>query len=88
MSHFANQVIHLLEDLRRLSFAEEQQPAREPIPPPVEETRPPKRPWEDMAREDHGTPNESGVRSRSIFFSRLISFSADSLRRRNVSVHR
>lgn len=60
MAYFANQVVRLLEDLKRVSLAEERA-AREAIAPPAEETRPPKRPWEDMARDDQGASVEPDV---------------------------
>ena len=51
MTHFATLVVRLLEDLRRLTVPDEK---REPLPPSAlpEDSRPPKRPWEDMARDD------------------------------------
>ena len=61
MSHFAAQVLRLLEDLKRFTLAEEQAAREAVAPPPAEETRPPKRPWEDMARDDQGAPAESEV---------------------------
>ncbi|THG98247.1 hypothetical protein EW026_g3902 [Hermanssonia centrifuga] len=53
MHYFAGVVVHLLDDLRRLSLSEEQG-GREGLVqvPSADESRPPKRPWEDMSRDD------------------------------------
>ncbi|GJE94540.1 GATA zinc finger domain-containing protein [Phanerochaete sordida] len=48
MTNFAALIVRLLEDLRRVAIPDEK---REPIPAP-EDSRPPKRPWEDLARDD------------------------------------
>ncbi|KAL6301381.1 hypothetical protein BKA93DRAFT_738877 [Sparassis latifolia] len=58
MTHHASTVVRLLEDLRRLSELGEGMP-KENAPPfsvPEEQSRPPKRPWEDMSREDSPVP--------------------------------
>ena len=51
MSYSAALVVRLLDDLRRMSIPPEQ---RQNLPsnPVPEEPRVPKRPWEDVARED------------------------------------
>ncbi|KAH9928389.1 uncharacterized protein B0H18DRAFT_1001097 [Fomitopsis serialis] len=62
MTWRANTVMRLLEEVRRLSLPEgaapkESAPAVAPAPGvPEDHTRPPKRPWEDMAREESDTP--------------------------------
>ncbi|KAI0707253.1 hypothetical protein C8Q76DRAFT_148036 [Earliella scabrosa] len=63
MNHHASTVVHLLEELRRLDSGEdvsrkEAYPA--PANPADEHTRPPKRPWEDMAREGDPPPPANG----------------------------
>ncbi|KAI0719409.1 hypothetical protein C8T65DRAFT_706431 [Cerioporus squamosus] len=64
MNHHASTVVHLLEELRRLDTGEE--PPRKDgyaattANPPEEHTRPPKRPWEDMAREGDQPPPQNG----------------------------
>ncbi|EKM58548.1 uncharacterized protein PHACADRAFT_252970 [Phanerochaete carnosa HHB-10118-sp] len=70
MTHFATLVVRLLEDLRRNTLPDEK---REPLPPPPlppsalpEDARPPKRPWEDLARDDqnhHPEYNEDNPQS-------------------------
>ncbi|KZT67449.1 hypothetical protein DAEQUDRAFT_392400 [Daedalea quercina L-15889] len=65
MTWRANTVMRLLEDVRRLSLPEGSVPrdnapaAAAPPAVPEDHTRPPKRPWEDMAREENGTPAPS-----------------------------
>ncbi|KAJ3532902.1 hypothetical protein NM688_g7356 [Phlebia brevispora] len=63
MSEFATQVVQLLDEYRRISLSGEQ-PARElvAVTPAVDEHRPPKRPWEDMERDNQGTPSEADIR--------------------------
>ena len=55
MNYHASTVMHLLEDLRRLEGGEEVSRKEGDYPasanPADEQARPPKRPWEDMARE-------------------------------------
>ncbi|TFY57953.1 hypothetical protein EVJ58_g6710 [Rhodofomes roseus] len=62
MTWRANTVMRLLEEVRRLSLPEGAVP-RESAPAPAappsvpeDHTRPPKRPWEDMAREENDAP--------------------------------
>jgi hypothetical protein len=52
MSQFANIVVRLIEDLRRMTVQDDR---RDTVPPSSvpEESRPPKRPWEDISRDDH-----------------------------------
>ena len=63
MNYHASTVMHLLEDLRRLEGGEEVSRKEGDYPasanPADEQARPPKRPWEDMARDDEAGP--SGV---------------------------
>ena len=55
MNYHASTVMHLHESLRRLEFGEEASRKEGDYPasanPTDEQARPPKRPWEDMARE-------------------------------------
>ena len=60
MNHRASTVMRLLDDLRRLDAGEDisrKEPANGVITPAEEHPRPPKRPWEDMARD--GEPSAS-----------------------------
>lgn len=74
MTQFANIVVRLLEDLRRMTGPEDK---REPAPPaPVpEDNRPPKRPWEDMSRGDAAHPE---VRGETLIRRRSVSLKPDS----------
>ncbi|KAL4244295.1 hypothetical protein ABKN59_010070, partial [Abortiporus biennis] len=66
MAQRATTVVRLMEDLRRLSLPEEQlkQLASTVAQAHVqqEESRPPKRPWEDISREDGNVPQSSDPR--------------------------
>ncbi|RPD74913.1 hypothetical protein L226DRAFT_68466 [Lentinus tigrinus ALCF2SS1-7] len=68
MNHHASAVVHLLEELRRLDMGEEQsrKDAYAATAPPADEhARPPKRPWEDMAREGEQQPPQQGYDAQS-----------------------
>ena len=55
MSQRASQVVRLLEELKRLSLPIDQIPKELPAPNGAsDEHRPPKRPWQDVSREDGG----------------------------------
>ncbi|KAI0326412.1 hypothetical protein GY45DRAFT_1285530 [Cubamyces sp. BRFM 1775] len=60
MNHRASTVMRLLDDLRRLDAGEDisrKEPTNGAVTPAEEHPRPPKRPWEDMARD--GEPSAS-----------------------------
>ena len=64
MTWRADTVMRLLEDVRRLSLPEgtvprENPPASSVPSAPEDHARPPKRPWEDMAREEPPAPAAS-----------------------------
>ncbi|KAJ8072895.1 hypothetical protein AAF712_005069 [Marasmius tenuissimus] len=62
MAARANQVVQLLEELRRPNESEGQRAMKnDPMGSP-EDHRPPKRPWEDMAEEGQDSPDESNVK--------------------------
>ena len=55
MSNFAHHVVRLVEDLRRMTAPQEDKQREAVAGPPasaLEDPRPPKRPWEDMSRDD------------------------------------
>lgn len=58
MSHRAAAVVRLLEELKR--FGAEGEAAKESLSHSLaaaeEQSRPPKRPWEDMSRDENSTP--------------------------------
>jgi len=70
MSRRAMAVVRLLADFRRIKIPESAQPPAAGHPSPAgvpmqqdppstgESSRPPKRPWEDTAREEEGAPGE------------------------------
>ncbi|CAL1717079.1 unnamed protein product [Somion occarium] len=63
MAQRASTVVRLLEDLRRLDLPADQPPKEESSHNGIsDEHRPPKRPWEDMSRDDEATPPVSNYR--------------------------
>ena len=61
MSQFATTVVRLIEDLRRMTMSDDK---REAMPPNTasDDSRPPKRPWEDLSRDDPNHLGHSEVR--------------------------
>lgn len=59
MTRLAKEVVHLLEEYRRLAYPEFERPLTEPAGTSrcSEDRRPPKRPWEEMAQEDAAGDN-------------------------------
>ena len=75
MSGFAHHVVRLIEDLKRMTIHDDKQEALPPLPP-LDDPRPPKRPWEDMSREgtDHLSHSEVRVMLSCSENVRLIAF--------------
>ncbi len=71
MTQRASQVVRLLEELKRLSIPNDQIPKELSAPIGAsDEHRPPKRPWEDVSREDGGVP--SGSHRQEVYLDGLL----------------
>lgn len=78
MAHRAATVVRLLEELKR--FGPEGRAAKENLSQSLaaveEQSRPPKRPWEDMSRDENGTPAPDASYSEVCSYSRTSLFSS------------